>query len=109
MARFLALVSGSLLAVAGGTFRFLRRRPPGHWGAAMIKRRTHGELELTWFDALAPAYASQHTVEEVAGWFRDCGFSDVFAFDDPNVAVVGRAPSCSPEKVRSQGAAGLTA
>ena len=71
-------------------------QPRGEWGRRALKPRTRGELELTWFDALAPEYASRHTEAEVEGWFGEAAFVEVVAYDDPNVAVRGRAPGAAP-------------
>jgi len=69
-----------------------RRLRPAAGRVGALKPRTAGELELTWFDALAPLHASQHGEAEVRGWFDGAGFVDVVAYEDPNVAVRGRAP-----------------
>jgi hypothetical protein len=50
------------------------------------------ELTLTWFDALSPQYDSRHSEEEVMGWFRHLGFTEVGAIDEPKVGVRGVAP-----------------
>jgi SAM-dependent methyltransferase len=102
LARGLALLS--IPGVWG--YRGLRSLPGlrarGEWGRRSLRPRSLAELELTWLDALAPEHASQHTAGEVMGWFYDLGFEDVYAFDDPNVAVRGRARGAA-----SPAAAGL--
>jgi SAM-dependent methyltransferase len=91
------LARGLALLSVGGVwcYRAARRlpglRPRSEWGRRSLKARSLAELELTWLDALAPEHASRHTESEVVGWFRELGFEDVYAFDDPNIAVRGRA------------------
>jgi SAM-dependent methyltransferase/uncharacterized protein YbaR (Trm112 family) len=77
-------------------YRLVRRlpglTPRGAWGRSTVRRRSLRELQLTWNDALAPPWNSWHTDDEVMGWFRDAGFTDVSALDERKVGVRGRAP-----------------
>lgn len=67
-------------------------KPQDEWGKRALAERTHGELKLTWLDALLPAIASQHDPEEVAGWLREVGL-EVEILEDPNVAIRARRPA----------------
>jgi 2-polyprenyl-3-methyl-5-hydroxy-6-metoxy-1,4-benzoquinol methylase/uncharacterized protein YbaR (Trm112 family) len=91
LSRALALVTSGLL----GVYRFVRRFPPlrprsERWQRT-VRPRSFRELYLRWFDSLSPQYDSRHTEEEVTGWFRSEGFTDVRAIDEPKVGVRGVA------------------
>lgn len=58
-----------------------------------VRKRGLREIQLTWFDALAPDHNSRHTDAEVIGWFQRSGLVDVSALDEPKVGVRGRAPA----------------
>jgi SAM-dependent methyltransferase len=92
LARALAYPSLAALAL----YRLVRRlpglRPHGEWARSTAQRRGLRSVQLTWNDALAPPYNSWHTDEEVVGWFRAAGFTDVAAVAEPKVGVRGRAP-----------------
>jgi SAM-dependent methyltransferase len=74
-------------------------RPRGAWGRRTVRPRTIKELQLTWFDALAPEYDSRHTEAEVIEWFRHAGFEDIEAIEEPKVGVRGVAPQSVPSAV----------
>jgi SAM-dependent methyltransferase/uncharacterized protein YbaR (Trm112 family) len=79
-----------------GAYRAVRLlpglRPRTAWGRRTVRRRTIRELRLTWFDALSPEYDSRHSEDEVIGWFRQAGFIDVSAIEEPKVGIRGVAP-----------------
>ena len=92
--------SPARVALRLGAYQLLRRipglRPRTEWGKRKIRPRTVRELELTWFDALSPEYDSRHSEDEVMGWFRDLGFHDIQAIEEPKVGVRGVAPDNQP-------------
>jgi ubiquinone/menaquinone biosynthesis C-methylase UbiE len=46
-------------------------------GVMNFRQRTTREITLDLFDAFAPRYNHRHTEEEVKGWFREAGFSNI--------------------------------
>jgi SAM-dependent methyltransferase/uncharacterized protein YbaR (Trm112 family) len=66
--------------------------PKDRWAERKARQRTVKELQLTWLDTLSPQYDSRHSEEEVAGWFRDVGFENILAIEEPKVGVRGVAP-----------------
>lgn len=77
-------------------YRLVRKVPPlrprGEWAERTVKPRTLGEIQMTWNDALSPRYDFRHTEEEVIGWFRQAGFTDIVASGEPKIGVRGVAP-----------------
>jgi SAM-dependent methyltransferase len=57
-----------------------------------VRPRGLRELQLTWFDALAPEFDSRHTEAEVVGWFAREGFASIVSLEDPKIGVRGTAP-----------------
>lgn len=92
LAAAMAYVSLGILAL----YQLIRSlpglRPSSAWGRRTVRRRTIEELKLTWFDALSPEFDSRHTEEEAVGWFRDQGYSEIWALEEPKVGVRGVAP-----------------
>jgi SAM-dependent methyltransferase/uncharacterized protein YbaR (Trm112 family) len=97
--RIVKLISYPSLALLN-VYRAVRSipglRPHGAWGRRTVRRRTIKELQLTWFDALAPEYDTRHTEEEVIGWYRQAGFEAIQAIEEPKVGVRGVAPASVP-------------
>jgi SAM-dependent methyltransferase len=58
-----------------------------------VRRRGLREVQLTWFDALAPAFDSRHTEAEVVDWFARTGFERIVALEEPKIGVRGTAPA----------------
>jgi SAM-dependent methyltransferase/uncharacterized protein YbaR (Trm112 family) len=58
-----------------------------------VRSRGLKEVQLTWFDALAPEHDSRHTEPEVIGWFEKVGFEQISALDEPKIGVRGVAPA----------------
>lgn len=59
------------------------------------RERREAEVRTIAFelhDDLSPRYQTRHTPEEVTGWFRERGFSDVVVVDEVGVRGVHRAP-----------------
>jgi len=56
-----------------------------------VRARGLREVQLTWFDALAPQFDSRHTEAEVIGWFQRTGFERIVALDEPKIGVRGVA------------------
>jgi SAM-dependent methyltransferase len=46
-------------------------------GIVRFRERTTREITLDLFDAFAPKYNHRHTEEEVMGWFKEVGFTNV--------------------------------
>jgi SAM-dependent methyltransferase len=97
--RFLLLLSKGFAYVSLvflWIYRLVRKlpglRPRGSWAKRTVRPRGRRELYLTWFDALSPEHDSRHTEEEVIGWFRREGFTDIKAIEEPKVGVRGVAP-----------------
>jgi hypothetical protein len=67
-------------------------RPRTDWGERTAKQRTLGEIQMSWNDALSPQYDAEHKEEEVVGWFRAAGFSDIAVSGEPKIGVRGVAP-----------------
>jgi SAM-dependent methyltransferase/uncharacterized protein YbaR (Trm112 family) len=61
--------------------------------ARKVRSRGLKEIEMTWFDALAPQHNSRHTEAEVIGWFERVGFEQITPLDEPKVGVRGTAPA----------------
>jgi SAM-dependent methyltransferase/uncharacterized protein YbaR (Trm112 family) len=78
------------------SYRTVRRVPPlrprGAWALRTVRPRSLREIQLTWFDALAPEHDSRHTEEEVVEWFRRAGFEHIEPIQEPKVGVRGKAP-----------------
>jgi SAM-dependent methyltransferase len=93
LCRLIAYPSLALLAV----YRLIRRlpglRPTTPRGERITRSRGLREVQLTWFDALAPEHNSRHTEDEVKGWFRSVGFEHVASLDEPKIGVRGVKPS----------------
>jgi 2-polyprenyl-3-methyl-5-hydroxy-6-metoxy-1,4-benzoquinol methylase len=93
VARVISYPSLALL----GLYRLVRRlpglRPRTAWGWRTVRARGLREVQLTWNDALTPRYDSRHSEAEVIGWFRDAGFGDITAIEEPKVGVRGVAPA----------------
>jgi SAM-dependent methyltransferase len=85
----------SLLALA--VYRSVRKLPGLRARGARARRtvRTRGlrEVQLTWFDALAPEHDSRHTEQEVLAWFEAVDFEELVSFAEPKVGVRGVAPT----------------
>jgi SAM-dependent methyltransferase/uncharacterized protein YbaR (Trm112 family) len=77
-------------------YRAVRRLPGLRAHGARQQRtvRSRGlrEIQLTWFDALAPEHNSRHTEPEVIGWFERAGFEQITALEEPKIGVRGAAP-----------------
>jgi SAM-dependent methyltransferase len=93
LCRVLAYPSLALLA----TYRLVRKLPGLRPTTARGNRVTRGrglrELQLTWFDALAPEHNSRHTEDEVNGWFRSVGFEEITSLSEPKIGVRGVKPA----------------
>jgi SAM-dependent methyltransferase len=93
IAKVISYPSLALLAL----YRLARRvpglRPRTAWGRRTVRPRGLREVQLTWNDALSPRYDSRHSEAEVIGWFRDAGFVDIAAIEEPKVGVRGAAPT----------------
>ena len=92
LSKAFARASLGLLWVYQCAHRVPGLRPKSIWGQRKVRPRTVRELELTWFDALSPEYDSRHSEREVIDWFRQLGFRDIHALDEPKVGVRGVAP-----------------
>jgi len=67
----------------------LRARDARH--RQTVRARGLREVQLTWFDALAPEFNSRHTEAEVVGWFEREGFQRIVALDEQKVGARGIA------------------
>jgi SAM-dependent methyltransferase len=95
IAKVFAHVSLRVLGVWRGIRSVKALRPRTRWGERSIRHRTVDELYLTWFDALSPEFDSRHREDEVIGWYRRHGFTDIGTIEEPKVGVRGVAPAAT--------------
>jgi SAM-dependent methyltransferase/uncharacterized protein YbaR (Trm112 family) len=93
VAKALSVLSLAFLRPYQAVRRLPGLRPSSRWGERKVRNRTLKELELTWLDSLSPQYDTRHSEAEVIGWFRDLGFEDVRAIEEPKVGVRGVLPA----------------
>lgn len=85
---YLSKVFSILSIVIHGVYRILFWIPINIYGkknsriARTLRYRPYDEFLMTWFDALSPCIDSRHTIEEVEGWFKECGFIDLKFWDN---------------------------
>lgn len=94
--RAIAYPSLALLTAYRLVRKFPGARPTTARGHRVTRRRGLREVQLTWFDALAPEHNSRHTEEEVMGWFRAAGFEQITCLEEPKVGVRGVRPGACP-------------
>jgi len=90
--KLMAYPSVALLALYRAIRALPGLRARGARQQRTVRRRGLRELQLTWFDALAPEFQSRHTEAEVVGWFQGEGFQRIVALEDPKIGVRGMAP-----------------
>jgi SAM-dependent methyltransferase len=90
-----AYISMPLLWAYQGARKLPGLRPRTAWGRGTVRRRTLRELQLTWFDGIAPEYVTRHTDSEVIEWFERLGFEEIIVVDEPKVGVRGVASTTS--------------
>ena len=91
--RAMAYPSLALLTAYRAVRRVPGLRPTTARGHRVTRRRGLREVQLTWFDALAPEHNSRHTEEEVMGWFRAVGFEQIACLEEPKIGVRGVRPT----------------
>lgn len=93
LAKTMSYPSYALLQAYRGVRALPGLRAKSPWALRTVRPRNLGEIQLTWFDAISPAYDSRHTEAEVIGWFERAAFERIEAIVEPKVGVRGRATS----------------
>jgi len=91
LCKAIAYPSVALLALYRAVRALPGLRPRNARQLQTVRARGLRELQLTWFDALAPAIHSRHTEAEVVAWFEGEGFENIVALEEPKLGVRGTA------------------